>query len=107
MDASPGADLCVVVDQALQQGVVLIDAGLPGQMCADEGGRGLGHLPGLCVVMELSGQQLDEGIHIAAVEQLAGDAGIYQFGAAIGAGGNDGQADSLCLGNDVGQSFPL
>ncbi|MEN9557050.1 MAG: hypothetical protein RLZZ232_3336, partial [Planctomycetota bacterium] len=38
MDASPGADLCVVVDQALQQGVVLIDAGLPGQMCADEGG---------------------------------------------------------------------
>ena len=76
-------------------------------MCADEGGRGSSHLLGFGGVMELSGQQLDEGIHIAAVEQLAGDAGSYQFGAAIGAGGNDGQADGLCLGNDVGQSFPL
>lgn len=107
MAASPGAGLCVVVDQALQQSVVLIDAGLPGQMCADEGGRGLGHLPGLRVVMELSGQQLDEGIHIAAIEQLTGDASGDKFGAAIGAGGNDGQADGLCLGNDVWQSFPL
>ena len=57
--------------------------------------------------MELGGQQLDEGIHIAAIEQLTGDASGDKFGAAIRAGGNDGQADGLCLGNDVGQSFPL